>query len=746
MTVPPDDSAFVARIGKTLGGKWRLDRLIGVGGMAAVYAASHRNGAQAAIKILHAHYARRTDARSRFLREAYIANKIGKGAVGVIDDEVDDDGSPYLVMDLLHGEPIDVRMKRLGGKLPLPEVLWIARETLVTLERAHSQGIIHRDLKPDNLFWNADQTLTVLDFGVARVRDASTTETTRTGTVVGTPTFMAPEQALGAISEIDGRTDLWSLGAIMFRLLTGRHVHVGPQANALVIAATKRAPPIQNVDTAIAADVARVIDTSLQFERDKRYPTAQAMREDVEKVKADAPAASKSRFTVPRVSRIMAAVHDPSRVPGGQADASGKPAEAAPKAAGVPPVPTSQVRVEPAERGLASGMSDDDSVALQDLLGLLGDAALARSQHGPADPKTIRKMDMVHRKATAVLADAHIGLFWNVVPEGFVARGQIVWTAAPPLPSSPKAMHDGGIRMLGLLPGVTKAELEDLVRMLRGDLAPFTDYAPFLHSEAHQHLVHRIDPTPPGKPAHESISIEPSSGASVKTMLAALQENEGAALRVTLLSRLERWGEGHENEIGGLLATAELDVAMGLLRVLHVMDTDAARQAMSHATKNAQGIVRAVALGYQGDGERVRAELRGVLEAHSYQARREGLSAIERYKVMSAGPPLALRIRAPAFDSLDPGERRQALTTLAALMPSRAETIAIELLADQRLLPQEDHEATRELAAELLGRIGESREAHDALEAATKKRWRGGDRTRQAALAALAAFEARVKT
>jgi eukaryotic-like serine/threonine-protein kinase len=230
-----DDEKFEARLGQTLG-KWKLERLIGVGGMAAVYAASHRNGATAAIKILHAHYARRPDARTRFLREAYIANKVGKGAVGVIDDDVDDDGSPYLVMDLLHGEPIDVRVQRLGGKLPLGEVLWIAAQTLGTLERAHEHGIIHRDLKPDNLFLTTDQVLKVLDFGVARLRDTTTTETTRTGTVVGTPTFMAPEQAIGSVSEIDARSDIFSLGAIMFRLLTGRHVHVASQANALVAA------------------------------------------------------------------------------------------------------------------------------------------------------------------------------------------------------------------------------------------------------------------------------------------------------------------------------------------------------------------------------------------------------------------------------------------------------------------------------------------------------------------------------
>src|SRR5579859_712529 len=132
-----------ARVGQTLSGKWRLDRLIGEGGMAAVYSATHRNGATAAIKILNAEYARRADTRTRFLREAYIANKAGKGAVQVLDDDVLDDGSPYLVMELLKGEPVDLRTYRLGGKLSPRDAVWVAKQTLPTLSDAHAVGIIH---------------------------------------------------------------------------------------------------------------------------------------------------------------------------------------------------------------------------------------------------------------------------------------------------------------------------------------------------------------------------------------------------------------------------------------------------------------------------------------------------------------------------------------------------------------------------------------------------------------------------
>jgi serine/threonine protein kinase len=699
-----DRARFEARLGTTLGGKWKLDRLIGIGGMAAVYAASHRNGAQAAIKILHAQYARRSDARTRFLREAYIANKAGKGAVAVIDDDVDDEGAPYLVMDLLHGEPVDVRAKRLGGKLPLEEVLWVASQVLATLEHAHAHGIIHRDLKPDNLFWTTDHTLKVLDFGVARLRDANTTETTRTGTVVGTPTFMAPEQALGSTSEIDARSDLWSLGAIMFRLLTGRHVHPAAQVNALVIAATKRAPSVASVDPTVRPDVALVIDTALQFERDGRYASARAMKEALDAVLGPEPP-RKSRLGIPRVEAIAP---EPSATPSDDGD-----------------------------HGLATGMSHQDSVALHNLLRLIGDAVLSRSERGPGDPTTIRKVDIAYRSATRSLLDAHIGLFWNVVPEGFVAGDQFVWMPKPPLERTSERMYADGVRVLGLLPGITK--LEEVTRMIGGDLAPFADYATFLHSSQREHLVHRIDPTKPGMPEHESLSLEPTSGGGVTLMLGALAESEDAALRVTLLSRLERWGEGHEPEIRAVLETAGVELAIGLLRVLHVVESDPAREAIEHATGNTHALVRIVALSYLPAGDRLQAELRAVLQGDDAHARLDVLVGIERYKIVPAGPALAQYIRKGTFDTLPLEERRQAFSAIGALTPLRAEAIAIELLGR----PGAGRESTQEVAVELLGSVAEGPEAREALVAAAEGPT--NDALRSAATAAIASFDARAK-
>ena len=154
-----------SKVGQTLQGKWTLASLIGVGGMAAVYLGKHRNGATAAIKLLHAEYAAHAEIRERFLREAYIANKVDHpGAVRVLDDDVTETGEPFLVMELLRGLSVESFVTKQGGALPLPTVLAIADHTLATLEKAHAAGIVHRDLKPDNLFLTEDRSIKILDF------------------------------------------------------------------------------------------------------------------------------------------------------------------------------------------------------------------------------------------------------------------------------------------------------------------------------------------------------------------------------------------------------------------------------------------------------------------------------------------------------------------------------------------------------------------------------------------------------
>jgi serine/threonine-protein kinase len=294
-----------ARIGRVLREKWRLDELLGVGGMAAVYAGTHRNGRRVAVKLLHPELSVDREIRARFLREGYLANKLDHpGTVVVLDDDVTDDGAVFLVMELLEGETLAARIHRAGGRLPLGEVLAVADHVLDVLTVAHARGIVHRDLKPENVFLTSDGRIKVLDFGIARLREATSASTaTRSGATMGTPAYMPPEQARGLWSEVDARTDLWAVGATMFASLTGRPVHVGRTPNeALLFAMTQPAPSLASLAPEVPGAVANLIDRALAFETANRWPDAGSFQVAVRsayQTSLGAPIATAPRMMVP---------------------------------------------------------------------------------------------------------------------------------------------------------------------------------------------------------------------------------------------------------------------------------------------------------------------------------------------------------------------------------------------------------------------------------------------------------------
>jgi eukaryotic-like serine/threonine-protein kinase len=272
-------------IGDVLCEKWRILRVLGAGGMATVFEASHRNGKRVAIKILHPELRANAHARARFLREGYIANRVDHPNVpSVLDDGETSDGDAFLVMDLLQGETLDSRSK--AGRIGLREVADISLSILEALSAAHEKGIVHRDIKPSNVFLAVDGSVKLLDFGIARMREAlpeqDSVTLSRGVFALGTPSFMAPEQARGHWEEVDSRTDIWSMGALMFALLTGRHVHEGKTTNELMIlSATAPAPLVASIRSDLPASLARVVDRALSFHRELRWADARAMRDAI---------------------------------------------------------------------------------------------------------------------------------------------------------------------------------------------------------------------------------------------------------------------------------------------------------------------------------------------------------------------------------------------------------------------------------------------------------------------------------
>jgi serine/threonine protein kinase len=225
-------------------GKYELLRLIGKGGMGSVWEGQHTSlGTRVAIKFIEKEYADNEEARKRFDNEAHAAAALqSKHAIQIHDHGVTDDGKPYIVMEMLVGEPLDKRLERLRI-LPLRDAAVILQQVCRGLQKAHEHGIVHRDLKPENIFLvkspdDDEETAKVLDFGIAKIRtggaDQNISANTRTGAVLGTPFYMSPEQARG-LRDIDHRSDLWSIGVIAFKCVTGRLPFEGESLGDLLV-------------------------------------------------------------------------------------------------------------------------------------------------------------------------------------------------------------------------------------------------------------------------------------------------------------------------------------------------------------------------------------------------------------------------------------------------------------------------------------------------------------------------------
>jgi eukaryotic-like serine/threonine-protein kinase len=283
MSVTPETIQHARnRVGSMVKDKWRLEALLGAGGTACVYSAVHRNGRRVAIKVLHPELSAVSSLVTRFLREGYLANKVGHtNAVAVLDDDRTDDGAVFLVMELLEGHSLERYAKSGGQRLPHGTILRLVDETLDVLAAAHAKGIVHRDIKPANLFMTLEGHIKVLDFGIARLAEPlGDGPLTQTGFAIGTPSFMPPEQARGRWELVDARTDVWAVGATMYALLIGdRPRHGETTQEELLLAMTQPLAPLASVLPDIPPEVAAIVDRAVAYDRDARWPDAMAMRQ-----------------------------------------------------------------------------------------------------------------------------------------------------------------------------------------------------------------------------------------------------------------------------------------------------------------------------------------------------------------------------------------------------------------------------------------------------------------------------------
>ena len=934
------------RVGRELGGKWHIDRLVGFGGMAAVYAATHRNGRNAALKLLHANYAAMPQVRERFLREAYIANKIHHpGVVRIEDDDATAEGVPFLVMELLEGESLEHTVARRGGKLPVGEVMRLVERVLDIVEEAHAAGIVHRDLKPENLFMTRDGQVKVLDFGIARLLEGTEgTTRTREGLVMGTPAFMAPEQALGRWSAVDARTDLWAIGAIAFSLISGRMVHEAPSGNeTLVLAASRPAPSLARVSDAPIA-VVRCIDRALSYDMAKRFDDAATMHGDVLRVLAELGKSSLPPGPAALApSRPAPALAAPS-IPALEV----KPPRSAPPPSAAPPErpptlePPRQGRERPDEDLLDDVFpGTGDFTAASEAFRQVEHALFTRQQYGTAHPETSRALERAFKACERALEASEDALVWQVTPYAFAIGGEVVWEPRAPFDTIPYQLFADGVRVLGFVSGVRSAEVAELLRIITldriRDVSPDEDFVTLLWGAAFEHVVFRAVDTfaegelssraafaraagevtallgfdtsfqleecwqdakgglggeraaerearirqllaqsdtrdrealvraesfkgeASGGGAKDAVALEPAtlelvrarlgdasraeprlvgvlseafragrrvglSGAVTVPLRATLDDlaqasppaairfltallasfedrhapGEAAELRATLTREaiserllgallasatgaqaplpavelvrdvlavsgadfvpkivevlakgnapglanalsdyLAKNGEGHEEAIAAAFTQVDLDTGLALVRVLGRIGSAAAKQAVLRAAESPHAVLRIEALSHlDAAGERLRVELRALLEDPIPEVRLSALRAIRERLIRAAGPALTMRVKAPGFDKLPVEERRQILVTLAVLAPARAEAVCTELLGDARLLTIQAHEESRAIAAEVLGQIASTRESLEALADASTGRFRYSDRVRTSATVA----------
>ncbi|WP_030802920.1 protein kinase domain-containing protein [Streptomyces sp. NRRL S-337] len=269
------------------GGRYQLRDLLGAGGMASVHLAHDTVlDRDVAIKTLHTELGREQAFRERFRREAQsVAKLTHTNIVSVFDsgeDELDGGMVPYIVMEYVAGQPLrsdlDADIAQ-HGAMPTEKALKITADVLAALEVSHEMGLVHRDIKPGNVMLNKRGVVKVMDFGIARAMQSGVTSMTQTGMVVGTPQYLSPEQALGR--GVDARSDLYSVGIMLFELLTGQLPFDADSPLAIAYAHVQEEPPVpSSINRSLPPAVDALVARALKKNPNERFPTAEAMRDE----------------------------------------------------------------------------------------------------------------------------------------------------------------------------------------------------------------------------------------------------------------------------------------------------------------------------------------------------------------------------------------------------------------------------------------------------------------------------------
>jgi serine/threonine protein kinase len=310
-----EEDSHRSREGELLGGKYRLEARLGSGGMGDVYRAVNVTiGRAVAIKVLRAEHARSDEVAQRFLREARAANLVRhENVVDVLDMGHDEEGTPFIVQELLHGHDLDSLLASRLGPLPIGRVLELLLPVIDAVAFAHGKGVVHRDLKPANVFLAEEKGRVVpklLDFGISHVVSTEP-RVTAAGAVLGTPWYMSPEQ-VRASPDVDARTDVWALGVILYQMVSGTPPFQADSGPALFVKiCTDEPPPVEQHAPGLDPALAAIIRRCMRRPAAERYPSAAELAVDLRRVQSGLPLVGPERPSPETLIHAPAPVQEP---------------------------------------------------------------------------------------------------------------------------------------------------------------------------------------------------------------------------------------------------------------------------------------------------------------------------------------------------------------------------------------------------------------------------------------------------
>ncbi len=488
------DRAARARVGTTLG-DWTLEAVIDIGIERAIYAAQSARG-PGAVHVLHSDLAVQPKLRQRFVEDVRRASTIShEHAIVARELGAAADGVPYFATQTIVGATLESLLRRRAGVMPVNQLLGCLEMALDVLEHAHASDVTHADVRPRNILLTNEQKIKVFDFGMARVREGAASIRFPSGIAPDGPGYLAPEQALGGAEAATRASDQFSVAAIAFAFVTGALPHAGRTLEEVLANASKSARSLGELDVDAPEILVELLDRALSFNPSARFGSATEFRVAMSSARATAEVRAMV-VSNPELEHAGSQAPPKSLTPPSIRQAVPSAAFGlAAEARTAPPAsrPMSQRGQDVAGFEVPEATPERVAVA-RDLFTQFDRALLAQRQYGTDHPEWHRRFDQVCDVIVKQIEETEENVAWNVGPFGFLIGEEPVWEPKGMLQNVPFELFADGVRMIAILPGITRDELARLVRLLTldvGDLAQEDDLVTAFWDAGFEHVLYQ---------------------------------------------------------------------------------------------------------------------------------------------------------------------------------------------------------------------------------------------------------------